>query len=392
MPYYDSNEQPSSYARSGGQRQVRKAEPARKSAPQGGRQTPQGAGRSRAGRRASGGCLGGMLYFIFVIGAAAVLATFGWVSANEVLGLVKPNTTAVIVVSEDDGISDIAGKLKDEGIIKYPLLFKIYGGLSHAQKKIDPGTYELKADLDYRAIVYAMRSTSSYRATVWVTIPEGMELKQIFALLDEKGVCKTDELAKAASEYDFSYSYIKALPHGEKRLEGYLFPDTYEFYINESASSALGKMLSNFDSKLTAELRKRAQDMDMSIHQAVILASLIEKEAANDSERAVISSVIHNRLESKKYPYLQIDAAIQYALPERKEVLSIEDTKIDSPYNTYTNKGLPAGPIASPGAASIKAALYPEDTSYYFYALGLDGKHKFSKTISEHEAFLATLK
>ncbi len=388
MPNYDSREQPSSHSHSGGERQVRRADPTGRSASQSGRPGQ----RPRADRRVSGGCLGGMLYFIFVIGAAAILATFGWVSANEVFGLVKPDTSAVVIVTEDDSLSDIAGKLKDEGIIKYPLLFKIYGGLSHAKNKIDPGTYELKADLDYRAIVYAMRSNSSFRATVWVTIPEGMELKQIFALLDKNNVCKTAELAQAASDFDFSYSFIKALPKGEKRLEGYLFPDTYEFYINESASSALGKMLSTFDSKLTAQLRQRAEDLGMSLHQAVILASLIEKEAANDEERPVISSVIHNRLKSKKYPYLQIDAAIQYALPERKEVLSIEDTKIDSPYNTYTNKGLPVGPIASPGAASIKAALYPSETSYYFYALGLDGKHKFSKTMAEHEAFLATLK
>jgi UPF0755 protein len=139
-------------------------------------------------------------------------------------------------------------------------------------------------------------------------------------------------------------------------------------------------------------MRTRAQDIKMTIHQAITLASLIEKEAADDSERPVISSVIHNRLNSKQYPYLQIDAAIQYALPERKAKLSIEDTKIDSPYNTYKNKGLPVGPIASPGLASIKAALYPDETDYYFYALGDDGKHKFSKTIEEQQAFLAKQK
>lgn len=333
-----------------------------------------------------------MLYFIFVMGASALLATAGWVTANEVFGFVKPDITAVVEISKDDTISGVAEKLKDEGIINYPFLFKLYGNMSHAMDKIDPGTYELRADLDYRAIVYAMRSTSSYRATVWVTIPEGMEQDQILKLLDEKGVCAYDDLKDAAKNYDFTYDYIKELPKTDNRLEGYLFPDTYEFYINESPSSALGKLISNFDGKLTAELRSRAGNLGLTIHQAVTLASLIEKEAADDEERPVISSVIHNRLASKKYPYLQIDATIQYVLPERKASLSTEDTQIDSPYNTYKNKGLPPGPIASPGLASIKAALYPDSTKYYFYALDKDGRHHFSKTIEEHEAFLASLK
>jgi UPF0755 protein len=360
--------------------------------PENGSRKKRTSGNRRPGRRNSSGCLTAMLYFIFVMGAAALLATVGWVSANEVFGFIKPDITAVVEVTKDDSLSSVAEKLKEEGIINYPFLFKLYGNISHAMEKIDPGTYELKADLDYRAIIYAMRNTSSYRATVWVTIPEGLEQEEILKLLDEKGVCKYEDLAKAAKSYEFSFDYIKSLTKTENRLEGYLFPDTYEFYINESASSALNKLLSNFDSKLTAELRDRAETLGLTIHQAVTLASLIEKEAAGDEERPVISSVIHNRLESKKYPFLQIDATIQYVLPERKANLSVEDTKIESPYNTYLNKGLPPGPIASPGVASIKAALYPDDTKYYFYALDKDGKHHFSKTIEEHEAFLASLK
>ena len=127
------------------------------------------------------------------------------------------------------------------------------------------------------------------------------------------------------------------------------------------------------------------------MHDVIIVASLVEKETAKTSESATIASVIYNRLCSKLYPCLQIDATIQYALDERKEVLSNADKAIISPYNTYTNAGLPAGPIANPGINSIRAALYPADTDYYFYALGEDGVHKFSKTYYEHQDFLASL-
>jgi UPF0755 protein len=324
------------------------------------------------------------------MGAAALLATVGWVSANELFGFIKPDITAVVEVTKDDTLSSVAEKLKAEGIINYPFLFRMYGSISHAMDKIDPGTYELSADLDYRAMIYAMRNTSSYRATVWVTIPEGLDQEEILRLLDEKGVCAYADIAQAAKSYDFSYDYIKGLTKTDNRLEGYLFPDTYEFYINESPSSAINKLLSNFDRKLTADLRQRAEDMGLTIHQAVTLASLIEKEAADDEERPIIprSSTTGK---SEKYPLLQPTRPSSYCCPSARRT-ERRGYEIESPYNTYLHKGLPPGPIASPGLASIKAALYPDDTKYYFYALDKDGKHHFSKTIEEHEAFLASLK
>ena len=124
----------------------------------------------------------------------------------------------------------------------------------------------------------------------------------------------------------------------------------------------------------------------MTIDEVITLASIIEREAAGDEDRGKVSSVFHNRLDSKELPYLQSCATVQYILQERKSVLSIADTKIDSPYNTYLYKGLPPGPIAAPGLASIKAALYPEDTDYYYFVVNADGKHLFAKTLKEHEA------
>ena len=258
-----------------------------------------------------------------------------------------------------------------------------------------------------------MTPSTGLRATTEVTIPEGYECEDIFALLEEAGVSTVSELEQAAASYEFDYSFLQDLPYGDKnRLEGYLFPDTYQFYLNDKPENVLGKFLRNFESKITDDMYAAVDELNdrlaaqmrvnnfteqeiesakLSFHDVIIVASLVEKETAKTSESASIASVIYNRLCSKLYPCLQIDATIQYALDERKEVLSNADKAIISPYNTYTNAGLPAGPIANPGINSIRAALYPADTDYYFYALGNDGVHKFSKTYYEHQDFLASL-
>ena len=333
-----------------------------------------------------GGCLSGVLYFVFVMGAAVIVATIGWISANDVLGLIKPDTTATMVITQDESISAIADQLKEKGLINYPFLFKIYGKLSNAEEKIDPGTYEVSADLDYRAIIYAMRESSASRATVLITIPEGYELSQVFTLLEDKGVATYSDLEKAADTHDYDYDFLADVPMQSGRLEGYLFPDTYEFYVGENPVNAIDKMLSNFDKKLTDDHLERAQELGLSIADVITIASLIEKEAAENSERATIASVIYNRLDEDDY--LQIDATIQYFLEERKEYLTTADTLIDNPYNTYMYKGLPPGPICSPGLASITAALYPNDTNYYYYALNIEGTHNFFKTYAGLEEFL----
>ena len=356
------------------------------------RRAPRSLPRKKGFKTPASSCMGAALYFMFVIGISALIAALGWKAANEVLALNKEDYTAVVEIKAGATLDDISKTLKDSGIITNEWLFKAYGGFSKAEEKIDPGRYELNANMDYLAIVRSMRANSQKREIVTITIPEGYELSQILALLASKNICSIEELKETARAYDFEYSYIKELPKTENRLEGYLFPDTYDFYVNERPSQALGKLISNFDKKFNADMRTRAEAIGMTMHEIVTLASLIEREAANDDESATVSSVIHNRLKSKDYPYLQIDATIQYILPERKENLSEADTEIDNPYNTYQYKGLPPGPIANPGSASLRAALYPENTNYYFYALDKDKTHKFSKTFDEHRKFLNSLK
>ena len=335
-----------------------------------------------------GGCFSALIYFLLVIGISALLAGVGWLFADDVLALTKDDFTATIDIAEDDDIADIADKLHEAGLVRYTFLFRLYSKFADAEEKISPGSYEVKGTMDYRALVSAMRSTSSYRTVISVTIPEGFTVEQILLRLSDSGVNTYEKLRDVCDNYEFEYSFLEGLPKGKNRLEGYLFPDTYDFYINDTPVSAINKMLSNFNRKLTTSLREKIDESGYTMREILTIASLIEKEAANNSERGEISSVIHNRLNSKNFKLLQIDATIQYVLPDRKDKLSTEDTKIDNPYNTYKYEGLPPGPICNPGVASIKAALNPSDTKYYFYALTEEGVHAFSRTAEEHQAVI----
>jgi UPF0755 protein len=330
-----------------------------------------------------------ILYLVIVLGSSALLATVGWIAANDVLALNKEEISAIVSVSEEDDVDDVAAMLKEEGLIEYPALFKLFCSLSHASSKITPGNYTLTTDMDYRALVTNLSASSATKVKVSVTIPEGYTVDQIFELLESKGVAKVSELQEMAAEHDYNFSFLKDIPLGDyKRLEGYLFPDTYEFYAHQDPLYVLNKMLVNFDSKVTDEMRQTIQDNGYTIQDIVTIASMIEKET-DGTDRAKIASVIYNRLANTSggtQGKLQIDATLVYI--NGGNVPTDEDKNIDSPYNTYLYAGLPAGPISNPGLASIKAAISPESTSYYYYALGDDGVHHYFRTYDEQVSFI----
>ena len=354
-----------------------------------------------------------LLYVCCVLAVAVLLAVAVWRCADDVLSLTKEDAEVTVSIPDGATISQIAGELKSKGLVRYETLFKFYCWASHAEKTIEPGTYTLNSRYDYHALVSNMIEASPDRAVVEVTIPEGYECEDIFRLLEADGVCSYQDLADTAASYEFAYDFLQEIPYGsENRLEGYLFPDTYQFYMSDDPANVIDKFLRNFDNKFTDDLydaldvlndrlaqRMRTNgfteteitDGRLSLYDLITVASLVEKETAKTSESASIASVIYNRLCSKLYPCLEIDATIQYALAERKEILSNADKGVLSPYNTYTNAGLPAGPIANPGMNSIRAALYPAETKYYFYALDTTGVHHFSETYYEHQNFLNEL-
>ena len=331
-------------------------------------------------------------YYVTILVISAILAGVGWLMCNDLLALNKKDHSAEIVVTDGEKLGSVSKSLKKEGLINYRVLFLLYSSLSDTE--VVAGTYELNTSMDYHALLTAMSARSGARKTVNVTIPEGYSMQQIFELLEEKNVNTVEALTEAAANEDYDYDFLANKEKGDaSRLEGYLFPDTYQFYSGGDAKTVINKMLRNFDNKMTDELRQTISDSGYTMDEIITIASLIEKET-DGSDGTKISSVIRNRLKNsgETAGYLQIDAALLYALGEHKEVLTDADKEIDSPYNLYKNKGLPPTPICNPGMSSIRSALYPDNTSYYFYALGEDGVHHFFKTYREHLNFLESLK
>lgn len=342
-------------------------------------------------RKKRSGLSGAAIYAIFVIGVSALLACIGWVAANDVLALNKPEKTATITITNDDSFGDVAEKLKDEGLIEYKFLFNLFATFTRSKDDVVAGTFTLNTDMDYRALLSGMSANSATRATVTVTIPEGYTVDQIFTLLEEKGVASVEDLQDMAANHDYAFSFLQDLELGDyHRLEGYLYPDTYEFTTPQNPLYVINKMLVRFDEQFTDAMRQEVADSGRTIHEIITIASMIEKET-DGNDRADIASVIYNRLNNPSggtQGYLQIDATLTYI--NGGKVPTEADKSIDSPYNTYLYKGLPAGPISNPGLESIKAAMNPNSTSYYYYALGDDGVHHFFKTLREQQNFIAT--
>lgn len=330
-------------------------------------------------------------YIICVVLVSCLLAELGWLAVNEVCALNKEPLTAEVTIDEGDGLGAIAKKLKKAGIIDSKFLFKLYGLFSGTAKKVDAGVYKLDTGMDYYCLEQTMQTGTSAAATVTVTIPEGYTVQQIIELLAENNVSSVEKLTEAAKNYAFEdYSFIDNENLGNiSRLEGYLFPDTYEFYVKEEAVSALSRLLDNFYYWIFEDEEMVEMMEGEDLKEIITVASLIEKET-DGTDRETIASVIYNRLNhSAETAYLlQIDASLVYAAG--REITQDDYKNLDSPYNLYTHQGLPPTPIANPGLASIKAALNPEKTNYYFYALDVNGefgtpnRHVFSKTLADH--------
>ena len=368
----------------------------------------------RQSHESRSGCLGGLMYFTFIVCVSVVLACLAWMATSDMLALNKNDFTAVVTLPssiftsetvdrfDDNGkkigtkrvthadMDYVADVLKDAGLIEYKWLFNLFCKISTADEKVSPGEYELRSTFDYRALIQNMRAGSASTVTVTVTIPEGFKMHQLFLRLEENGVCSYNELMEAAENTDFNYDFLEeSQGEGAYRLEGFLFPDTYEFYVGMQASSAINKLLDNYNRKITEEMKTRAEELGMTMYDILTVASLIEKEAANDDERAQIASVIYNRINSDMV--LGIDAAVLYPYNDHEGAPTAAMLEKDDPYNTRIRAGLPPTPICNPGLYSINAALYPASTNYYYYALDTEsGQHRFFTSGTEFDNFVAT--
>ena len=332
------------------------------------------------------------IWLAIIVFVGASLGNILWEYAADMLAFGRESKSVTITITEGDDLDAVCSKLQSTGLIKYPGLFSLYAGLSDAMEDIRPGTYTLNTVYDYMALVDAM-SGNAARVTTKVVIPEGYTCQQIFKLLESRGVCSAEKLEEAAANADLDeYWFLEGVDRSvENCLEGYLFPDTYDFYVGEKPSSALNRLLKNCAVKLDAlEVSlANAEKKGYDLQEIFTSASLIEKET-DGTDQAKIASVIYNRLENPSAGtagFLQIDAALLYALEGHTGAITNEDKEVDSPYNLYKHKGLPPSAIANPGFTAIQAALSPEDTNYYYYALGKDHRHRFFTNYNDHMNF-----
>ena len=353
---------------------------------------PQPPRRRRSRRQKNGGCAGTVVYVIAVLGISVILSLAAIFVANDVFAFVKENAVKEITVSENTDLLSLAKQLDDEGVINYGTIFKLYVRVKGDNQGVLAGSYSLNPNMDYGQIIDTLVNASSTE-TMKITVPEGYSIAQIRQMLLDEHVCTEDALDEVLNTYSFKHEFLKdELPAEEGWLEGYLFPDTYEIYKgNATVVDTINKMLNNFESKYDDDIKAGAETLGRSMHDIVTIASLVEREAQVDSERAKIAGVIYNRLNNpSEFPYLQVDASVLYGLGRTSGPLSQEDLASDTPYNMYTKQGLPPGPICNPGYASLYAAAHPEQHNYYYYVAMPDGSHLFANSYEEHQTNIAT--
>jgi UPF0755 protein len=282
----------------------------------------------------------------------------------------------VFAITPGEAFDTLISRLKHEGLISTPYKFKIWARLKGADKKLKAGEYHLTAAMTPNEILGVLVDGKSYLHHL--TIPEGFNLKQIAAEIAAQGLGDSQAFLELATDPKTASKYeIK-----NQSLEGYLFPDTYLFPKGVPAATIIDKMVHRFKEQFSPQWHARARELHMSVHEIVTLASIIEKETGDPAERPLISSVFHNRLKRKMR--LESDPTVIYGIKDFNGNIKRRHLTTRTPYNTYVIRGLPPGPIASPGRAAIKAALYPADTSFLFFVSKKDKTHHFSTNIREH--------
>lgn len=290
----------------------------------------------------------------------------------------------VVDIPMGSTIGNIADILKENNLIKNKFIFEINFKLRNNYSNLKSGKYLLNQSLSNSDIINKLASGEMYQDGIKITIPEGSTSNEIISLLVKNELGEKSDYQKLISSPSDFYDDFEFLNQKDiKTLEGFLYPSTYYFEEDAKPKDIIKEMLKLFKKNYTEELQKKQKERNMTLQEVVNLASIVEKEAVIDEDRPIIASVFYNRLD-KDMP-LQSDATLQYIFEERKKSMTYNDLKIDSPYNTYIQKGLPPTPIANPSIKSIKAVLEPSDTDYLYFVASIDGGNVYSKTYEEHK-------
>jgi UPF0755 protein len=314
---------------------------------------------------------------LVALGAAA----WGWFFHTVYGDRSLPTAEVRVVVGRGSTFAQVARQLAQGGVIGNALAFRLLAHARGEETAVRAGEYRFEPHLTQSDVLRAL-VTGGAQIAVWVTIPEGFTVREIAKRLDSSGVGPAD-----AFEHAFLQDSITVDGVRTNGLEGFLYPSTYLLPIGASPQQIEDVMTGEFFTKLPPDAGADVRKAGISLEEAVVVASMVEREAKSDADRPLIASVIYNRLHADMP--LEVDATIEYALPEHKSRLSFADLRIDSPYNSYRHTGLPPTPIANPGTPSLKAALRPAKTGFLYYVYCGRGRHVFANTLAEHQANVA---
>lgn len=334
-----------------------------------------------------------VVWLVMVVLVSLVIGQYGVDGINDMLAVGREAVAVTVDIPVDPTTEEVADILEEKGIIQEKSFFILYASITNSSEYYSNGTFQLDTSMDYEAIINNLQRTANRLDTVTVMIPEGTSVVELAELLEENGVCSAADFLEECNtrELDESYDVLTQMPDEGNRyyhLEGYLFPDTYEFYKNDDVTSVVMKLVNNCGKRLSEEIRQEITDSGRTIDEVLTLASIIQAEAANKDDMYMVSSVLQNRLrDGAQYDIYTLDCDSTRYYPYKTQDQIPEDQRetFVSSYNTYSIQGLPPGPICNPGLDAIDAALHPAETNFYYFCHDAEGMAYYAQTAAQHQ-------
>lgn len=346
--------------------------------------------KKRRKKKSHGRFVFGLLLTIIIVGISVVCAVYILKFSKELLGIDKSDVEIVVEIPMNSGTADIADVLYNEGIIDNTYLFRFFSKIKGTDGTYVAGPHTMSPKMTYGDMVEELQKGAvDERESVDIVFQEGITLFDAAHKLEDKGVCGADEFIRAFNTSDYGFDFeekVKVSSLKFYKMEGYLFPDTYSFYVDEDARIVAKKFCRNFEAKITPDLYGRMNDLGMDLEETLTLASMVQAEAQSVYDMKRVASVFLNRLNNPdEYPLLQSDPTRKYVEDIIKPNIEVPSKAMFEAYDTYTGAGLPPGPICNPGLDAINAVLYPAETDYYYFCANVEtGEVFYAKTLDEH--------
>ncbi len=345
-------------------------------------------------KKGNGRLIFGLIMTAIIVAVAVFCAAFVLKFARDFVGIGKSSIEVVVEIPMNSGTADIADILADEGIIDSTYFFRFYSRVKGSDGTFVAGSHVLSPDMSYENIVHELQQGAvDTRESVDITFPEGIDLLDAAQKLEENNVCSASDFIREFNNSSFGFDFEKLVKISSMKfykMEGYLFPDTYTFYVEEDPKIVCKKIYRNFETRITLDIYARMDDLGLEFEEMLTMASMVQAEASSVYDMKRVASVFRNRLaDPDNYPLLQSDPTRKYVEEVIKPNIEFPSKEMFKAYNTYEGAGLPPGPICNPGLDAINAVLYPADTDYYYFCANVDtGEVYYARTNEEHEANL----